>query len=1257
MKRLSLAIVGSFLAGVVGFVPAAFGGAPGAAADALVVAVRAAKAPPGLDGATAGVIGADSRGTRSALAMARANGLKTANQRVRVIIETSGQAGAADAIASVGGSVHARYANLVDAFVPPSGLSRLARADGVTRVRAPALEVPESVDEAVALMRADAWHSAGIDGAGIKIAIIDLGFAGYSPSSFPNATLVPNGCVSTTETEHGFAVAQIVRAVAPGASLYLICADSDVGLGNAEQYVVDHQIPIVNHSVGWFGTSRGDGSGAPGTPDAIVADARAHGVLWVNAAGNEGSGSHWSGVYTDANQDDVMEWSGGDALNETTIAQGEEACAVLRWDGWPVTSQDFDLGLVRSSTGQLVWSSTDNQAAGPSEPVEGGCYTNTGPTDSFSYVVIRFSATVAPRMDFFYLGDSPLQYWNAGGSVVEPATSPNALAVGAYCWRAPGFGIPTSVEKYSSRGPTVDGRHKPDLIAADGVSGTVYGDATGTGPCTDGFLGTSAAAPHVAGAAALLLQRQGVGTGVAALQAALERGALDIHNDFPEYTESVPPGKNDREGEGAVSLYPPSGGGPFALARNTNYYTAGGYTTNFDNLYVENGDGSASTRLDSIDQWDFTPDATATNLIFSRGAQLFSLPLGGGNPVQVASGGFTSPRLTMDASKMVFSRDGFPYDAIFTANANGTNEVQFTSGSDANRDPVFSPDETKIAWAARDGNDFEIAVRNADGSGSTTFLTNDLYDESSPDFSPDGTKIVYARSSVAPGIYVTNADGSGSTVQLTQGGTEPRYSPDGTEIAFLNNSGIWLMKNDGSALTYAGPGGTSFAWAHSGAGVAAPVIAQDATPRDVIDVPQIDGTTRVGSPLAATTGNWVGALPIALGYRWQRCDQSDVSCADIAGASDERYVPTGDDVGHTIRVRVTAQNAGGAATSSSSRTAVVGAALPVNIALPTVGGTTTPGGLLAVTGNGTWSGSPGSFSYQWRRCDQIGADCTDIAGAGATSYTVQAVDVGAKLRVAVVATNGGGSAPSASAATSVVTKVAQSIAFAQPPDRTFGDPDFAVIASATSGLPVGFAAAGNCTISAGSVHITGAGSCAVTATQSGNSVYSAASAVLRTFAIAKANQTITFGAIADMTLGAADFSVGATATSGLMVAFAANGSCTVAGSTVHLTGAGSCTVTASQSGDANYNAAVSVSQSFAITKRAAPNCAVPKVVGKTLARATRALTRSHCAAGKITHAYSRTVQKGRVSAQSRRAGRVLPNGTKVNLIVSRGRRH
>jgi len=140
-----------------------------------------------------------------------------------------------------------------------------------------------------------------------------------------------------------------------------------------------------------------------------------------------------------------------------------------------------------------------------------------------------------------------------------------------------------------------------------------------------------------------------------------------------------------------------------------------------------------------------------------------------------------------------------------------------------------------------------------------------------------------------------------------------------------------------------------------------------------------------------------------------------------------------------------------------------------------------------------------------------------------------------------------------------------------------------VSATASSGLAVSFSASGNCTVASTTVTITGAGSCTITASQLGDSNYLAATAVPQTFTIAKANQTITFGALSNKTTSDPPFTVTATASSGLTVSFTASGPCTVSGNTVTITGVGSCTITAAHTGNNNYNAAPSVPQSFNIT--------------------------------------------------------------------------
>jgi len=173
--------------------------------------------------------------------------------------------------------------------------------------------------------------------------------------------------------------------------------------------------------------------------------------------------------------------------------------------------------------------------------------------------------------------------------------------------------------------------------------------------------------------------------------------------------------------------------------------------------------------------------------------------------------------------------------------------------------------------------------------------------------------------------------------------------------------------------------------------------------------------------------------------------------------------------------------------------------------------------------------------------------------------------------------------------TFTIAAAGQTITFSPLGNRTYGAPPFTVVATATSGLPVTFTVSGGvCNITGATVTLTGAGSCTVTAHQSGSVFYGAAPDVPQTFSIAKANQTIAFAALPDKAVGAPPFTVSATATSSLPATFTVSGACTNSGTngaTVTVTGVGSCTVTAHQAGSANYNAAPDVLQTFRIMYR------------------------------------------------------------------------
>ena len=214
-------------------------------------------------------------------------------------------------------------------------------------------------------------------------------------------------------------------------------------------------------------------------------------------------------------------------------------------------------------------------------------------------------------------------------------------------------------------------------------------------------------------------------------------------------------------------------------------------------------------------------------------------------------------------------------------------------------------------------------------------------------------------------------------------------------------------------------------------------------------------------------------------------------------------------------------------------------------------------------------------------CTATGAGGATIVLVSAGTCTVQADQVGNSIY-----------APAPPIAQSFeVTKSDQTITFAALADRTVLQSPLTVAATASSLLPVTFSSTTPLVCTSSGTHGTTitmvtAGTCTVQADQPGNPAYNPAPSVPRSFTVAKAEQTITFGTTPNVPLGP-PVTVGATASSGLVVTITAltPGVCTAGGTngtTITLVAAGTCTVQGDQPGDARFNPAPSVEQSFGV---------------------------------------------------------------------------
>jgi outer membrane protein assembly factor BamB/subtilisin family serine protease len=461
---------------------------------------------------------------------------------VRVVIEAQSTIAVGkitSAIGRAGGEIELSYGTQIQAMMPINGIQKIADLREVQFIRPPVRPVLDQgtiVSEGQKLMGAPAWQKAGVDGRGVKVGIIDPDFDGYErllgrelpPKERVTAkSFRRDGQMSDPEFpgSHGVAVSEIVNDIAPGASLNLAAFETDVEFRRAVDWMIEEKVGVINTSGGYAsGCFRG-----PGLFEPQIKKAHDAGITWVTSAGNLGN-QHWQGTFTDKNNNNNHDFSGSDEtlsieveFVQIEIIAAAAVGAFLSWDA-PCTgaSDDYDLEFVFESQPQLrrradwVWK--------PGIPIKGGLYIVFSPNLGFvgrrDYIglrIIRKRASAPPvRLDIAIadcLKCHTVEYRVPQGSVsiFEPAVSPSAITAGAFHQapnRCPRELCPeTNLLVYSSRGPTKDGRIKPDITAPSHVSTSTYGKYTGDGSRENsGFDGTSASAPHVAGAAALIKQ-------------------------------------------------------------------------------------------------------------------------------------------------------------------------------------------------------------------------------------------------------------------------------------------------------------------------------------------------------------------------------------------------------------------------------------------------------------------------------------------------------------------------------------------------------------------------------------------------------------------------------------------------------------------------------------------------------------------------------------------------------------------------------
>lgn len=467
---------------------------------------------------------------------------------------------------AVAANAHYRQ-GVFTAYVPVAKAKELAALPGVKSVllsTAPVADVGTVTSQGAATVHADQVNALGIKGAGVTVGVMSDSFDAAAGAKTHAAQDVasgdlpgvgnPDGDVEpvvviedvASGSDEGRAMMQIVHDLAPAAKLCFATAfNGEIGFADNIRKLADKNGPckadVVVDDVIYFTE--------PMFSDGVIAQAAdevvAQGVSYFSSAGNRGSTMGYLAGYNKV--DDATARASAQTVDLSLIAAGSSnggfhnlatdgktidvsrtitfgatSTLVLQWndpfDAGKVTT-DYDLYVYNAAGDQLAAVSADDNFS-TDQPIEAVQV----PAGTYQIVVVRSDTTTdAPTADqvrFVTFGSVVNgEYMN----YTTPITFGHNSAAGANGTAAFAWFQDYLPESFSSPGPSImyfgkDGsrlpapevRRKPDIGAPDGVNTTFFsGDTAEDSDTFPNFFGTSAAAPHAAAVAALVIDKAG----------------------------------------------------------------------------------------------------------------------------------------------------------------------------------------------------------------------------------------------------------------------------------------------------------------------------------------------------------------------------------------------------------------------------------------------------------------------------------------------------------------------------------------------------------------------------------------------------------------------------------------------------------------------------------------------------------------------------------------------------------------------------